>query len=477
MRTDEEAKRNKMGLTFQKILEQPKIDDIFNSALKILGEVGIYCSHEKTVDMLRQKGSIEYKNGRIYFNRNSLEECFYKTIKSFAYIDTDIEFGMGGHWHTWELCDPLTNMPRPASPEETVQMAKLSEILGGGSRPIPVAQGNINPRLNTLNSEKIAMIHTKTMGGYLTVTDSEEIKIISQMHTAAGRKYTLGLEGLISPLRLNSKVMDTYFEQRDNPYIDINIMGIIPMAGATAPLVFPANLSMMLAEALGLHYILQTVSDGRLWCFSFRLDPFDFKSGNIIFGSPMWCLFRQAVNELWEGLTGQPIVYGSFRSNAKTVDAQSVMERTASAMWQALLGVRIFGAVGQLSVDEVYSPVQAILDKEILKYLRAVFKGVNQTGWAEDTDVVNLVREGVESGGFLDHDTTVGYFRQMYDFDILSSYANLNTWRSHGGVTINSLAWEEAQSLIRSHDFILDDTKRRDVEKLYDAGVKYIENL
>jgi len=466
-----------MGLTFQKILNQAKIDDIYNSALKILGEVGISCPHKKTVDVLMQKGGIEYKNGRIYFDRNSLEECFYKTTKNYAPINADIEFGMGGQWHTWELCDPLTNMPKPASPDETVQMAKLSEALGANGCPIPVAQENINPRMDTLTSEKTALIHTKTLGGSLPVADREEIKIISQMHAAAGRKYTLGLEGLISPLKLNPKIMDIYFEQCGNSGINISIMGIIPMAGATAPLVFPANLALMLAETLGLHYIMQTVSDGKLGCFSFRLDPFDFKSGNIVFGSPMWCLYRQAITELWEGLTGQSLIYGSFRSNSKMADAQSMMERAASAMWQALLGVRVFGAVGQISVDEVYSPVQAILDKEILKYLRNVFKGMNKTGWVEDIDVVTLVQEGVEADGFLDHDTTVGYFRKMYDFDVLSSYANLNTWRNNGSVTINSLAWKEAQSLIRSHDFILDDTKRRDVEKLYNIGVKYIENL
>ena len=461
------------GLT--NILDGKKINDIFYSALKILNEIGIECRHKKTIDLLQQNGKITYKNERIHFDPDAMEEFFHSKVKSFTdtAIDENMDFKMGSHWHAWELCDPITNMPRPATLDEAAQMARLSEMLGGNGCPIPVAPGGINPRLNTLTSEKIALLNTKKLGGALTATDSEEIKILSQMHQAAGRKYTLGLEGLISPLKVNSKVMDVYFEHCNSTELDISIMGIIPMAGATAPLVFPANLSLMLADALGLDYIMQTISNGKHGSFSFRLDPFDFKSGNIVFGSPAWCVYRQAISELWEGLMGKPMIGGVFRSNSKTVGSQAMMERTASAIWQALLGVRAFSAVGQLSVDEVYSPVQAILDRELLKYLRNIFYG-NKSGWAEDIDIIALVKEGIEDGGFIGHDTTIGYFRRMYDFDILSSYTNLNAWKSQGCKTIEALAWEEAKLLINQHDFVLDDKKRKDVEQIFNAGVKYL---
>ncbi len=76
------------------------------------------------------------------------------------------------------------------------------------------------------------------------------------------------------------------------------------MTGATVPLIFPASLVQLLAEALALDYVFYTLSEGELKSFCLRLEPFDMKDSNIVYGSPEWCLFKQAVMELWEGLIG-----------------------------------------------------------------------------------------------------------------------------------------------------------------------------
>ena len=461
-------------------LNPDKIKHIFYSSLRILEEVGIGCSHMKTVDALTQKGRIQYKNGRIHFNKDAVEECFQQTVKPFSTsdnADVETEFQLGGQWQALELCDPLTNGPRLATYDEAVQMSKLAEALGEVVSPIPVAPSGFNPRMNTLVSEKIALIHTRKRGGSLTATDREEINIISQMYQAAGRKYRLSLNGLISPLKLSSEIMETYFNHCDDENINTVLSGPMALAGATAPLVFPANISFTLAETLGLNYVAYTLSDGKRSSPFYRFEPFDFKSGNVMVGAPAWCLFRLAIKEFWEGLTGQKILGGAFRTNSRIADAQAIMECTASVVWQALLGARIFGGVGIMAIDEVFSPVLAILDREILNYARDLCKGYAKTGWDEETDILTLAKEGVEAGGFLGHETTVSHFRDMFDFDVLSSYAKLNTWRNAGSVTMEALAWQKAQSVIESHDFTLDVEKRRDVEKLYDFGVKYLENL
>ena len=72
--------------------------------------------------------------------------------------------------------------------------------------------------------------------------------------------------------------------------------------------------------------------------------------------------------ELEGDLRGVGRRYGVFRSSAKQVGPQSMMERSTSALIQAMCGVRSFGAVGQLCLDEVYSPVQAMLDRELVRY-------------------------------------------------------------------------------------------------------------
>ncbi len=460
-----------MGI--EPILDKKDVQQIYHSALKVLSEVGIQCGHKKMVDILSQKGRIRYDNGRIYLYTDVIDDYFNKRKLEIASRHCDNEFKMGGQWHSWELCDPVFNRPRPATLEESVQMAKLAEMLGSVGDPIPVTPGGTDPGLHTLLSIKIGLLHTRTLGGKLTATDREEIRILSDMYKAAGRKYTIGVEWLISPLKLNSELINTYFEWCDDPDVDISIMSNIPMAGATAPLVFPANLVLSLAETLALDYISQTVSDGRLEDFSIRLEPFDLKDSNIVFGSPEWCLFKQAVVELYEGIIGKK-PGGIFRTNGKVVDGQTLMERTASFLWQAMIGLRTFSAVGQLCVDEVYSPVQAILDREILKYGQRLCKGINGGCWDDSLDALRIIKEGIDEDTFISHETTFNVFREMYDFSRLTSACNLSAWKSGGSTTLEAKAWEEAQNLISKHDFSLDEASTNEIEKIYQKGVNYI---
>jgi trimethylamine:corrinoid methyltransferase-like protein len=453
------------------------VSRIYADALRVLSEVGVQCDHRRTLDLLSQKSGIRVSSGRILIPIEDVDAHFQarrtqitREMRESEMEPDSREFRLGGSWNCIEYCDPLTNTPRPATLEESVRMAKLAESLGARGGTIPVSPGATDPRLRTLQSEKIALLHTRTMGGWLTATDREEIAIIAAMHLAAGRRYTLGLEGLISPLKLNGEVMDTWFDWRDSSDLDIGIMGGIPVAGTTAPMIFPANFVLSLAEALALDWIMDTLSDGRHNVFNVRLDPFDMRSANLLFGSAEWCIISKAVRDLMKGLFGMAGRGGAFRTNGKRVDAQTVMERTASFLWQALLGSRVFGAVGQLCLDEVYSPVQAILDRELVRYGERLLKGIPDSCWQPEIDAVSLIREGVVENGFTAMESTSRLYRDFYDLTRLASAENLNTWRRGGSKSMEASAWDEAQHLIQGHDFELEGPARTEVEKLYERG-------
>jgi trimethylamine:corrinoid methyltransferase-like protein len=462
------------------VLSQPLLDDravtrIYRDALRTLEEVGVQCDHRRTIDLLLQKSRATVRDGRILVPAPDLDAHFRARRKEImagspAPEPGQAEFRLGGSWNCIEYCDPVTNTPRPASLAEAEAMARLAEALGARGTTIPVAPGSVNPRLRTLVSEKIALFNTRTLGGWLTATDRDEIAIIAEMHAAAGRRYTLGLEGLISPLKLNSEIMETWFDWRDSSALDIGIMGGIPVAGTTAPLVFPANLVLALAEALALDWIMHTLSDGRHSFFSVRLDLFDMRSANLLFGSAEWCVVSRSVRELVAGLFGTAGCAGAFRTNGKRVDAQTLMERTASFLWQAMLGARDFGAVGQICVDEVYSPVQAIFDRELTRYGARLLAGIPSSCWATDPDPVSVIREGLAGDGFLPLDSTSRLYREFYDLTRIGSAESLNSWRRAGSETVEQRAWEEAQVLIAAHDFELPDAARREVESLFERG-------
>ena len=465
------------------ILTEKDVTMAYEGALRILSELGVACTHVVAVGRLQEKSGIRLRNGRLIFPREAMEAHFQKKRRDLraSYLeaagtkDAGV-FRLGGQWNCLNYLDPVTEVHRGCTYDEAVWLARLSEALGAKGGPIPLAPGDVDPRLRTLVCEKIALLHTKGMGSWLTATDPEEIRILAEMHKAAGRRYSLGLEGLITPLTFNSAVFDVYFTWCEDPDVDIGIMGSIPMAGATAPLVFPACLSIPLAEALALDYVFHILSDGRLSCFDLRLEPFDMKAGNLAFGTPEQCLFIEALCEFRERLFDIRPLHGTFRTNGKTLDAQTQIERTASFMWQAALGARTFGSVGQMSIDEVYSPVQAILDREILRYGERLYNGIGEESFRYDLDIVQIVREGIEDGGFMIHETTLDVFRSFYGMNRLFSASNLSAWKSAGGRRMEAAAWDEAQRVAAGHTFELEDGRRRDVEALFERGLRNAGN-
>jgi trimethylamine:corrinoid methyltransferase-like protein len=202
-----------------------------------------------------------------------------------------------------------------------------------------------------------------------------------------------------------------------------------------------------------------------------RVEPFDFQYSAIVFGSPEWCLYRALALQMAEYLRRRPERSGRFRSVAKRPDEQAACERTASALWQALLGVRHFGGVGQLSVDEVFSPQQAVLDREILNYVERVIRGLDLGG---ETDAIALIREGVQEDGFMGVADTVTRFRDIYTFPDIFRHWNVGAWQAAGAPSILEEAWARAQAEIETSTFQLPDDQRREVDRIYARAQGYL---
>lgn len=454
----------------KKLLSTEQCKYVYIKALETLSKIGVQCDHQPTVHELSGKTSIKFKKNRILFDSSQIHQ-FFDTRKNeiISRQKEELPFTAAGHWNSPYLCDPVTNKPRPASEHEAISMAKLSEALGSKNNPIPVSPGNIPPRLNTLVCERLALKHTRNMGCCLTATDEYEVESIVQMFQIAERRYEMAIEPLISPLRLNSENMDVYYRYRDRKDFDITVFSAIPMAGATAPLALPSSLIMALAEALALDYIFYLLSDGKIDAFGYRLEPFDLRYGNIVFGSPEWILFKQAINEVMAYLTGVVQRGGTFRTTSRNVDGQAIVQASSSFIWQAALGARSFGALGQMCIDQVWSPVMAMLEKEMLLFGERLIKGFDNC-WFEK-DPIQTITDGIEENNFFTEEGTLNVMHNMYWDSKLFTNENFNTWIDSGGKDSHAKAWEEAQAIIKQHDFLLSEKQRKEIDLVYEKAV------
>jgi hypothetical protein len=432
---------------------------------------------------------VTWKDGRLFFARDALRAHISRRRAGSQALAPAAsaspreaapraeDFSLVAPWCSFLYCDPLTNEVRPPRPAEVIDAARLVDALTIGPGPfggaIPVYPPGVPPRLVTLHAERIALLHTDKLGGKLTALDPDEIGFLTAMYRAAGRRYCLALQGMISPLRLNTEIMDVFFRQDRNPEIDMEISCPIPMLGSTAPASLPAALVQACAEAVAGDFIFNTLSTRGFDAMVVRLEPFDMRSGNIVFGSPEWCLFNKAAVDLESDLRGRPRRYGVFRTNARRVDAQCLIERSASALMQALNGVRSFGAVGQLAVDEVWSPLQAALDRQILLYVRRVVRGFDGC-WNPEADAAALIAEGVERGSFLDVESTVNGYRGVYGFDHSFTYSNVAAWTAAGMRGLEDAAREQIAATLAAHTGGVKGDGAQEVERVFAEGKRFL---
>lgn len=446
---------------------------IVDAALVVLAEVGVECTDPEIGRQLEAWPGAEYRDGRVRFRAASVRERLeaHRASAPPEPAEDEPPFTMGGCWAGLSYCDPETLVVKPASGSEAALMARLWDARGHAG-VVPLQPGDVPAALVTLTAERVALENSRWLGGSLPVTDPGEVSFLIDMNLAAGRRYRLVEQVAISPLRLNCIGAATALGFRDNPDVDVALTGPIPIAGATAPLeVWPA-LVQSVAESLAFDIMSTTLGFGG--GVGLRVEPFDFRYSGIVFGSAEWCLYRAAVLQMTHHLTGRRPRNGLFRTCAKLPDEQAACERTASALWQALLGIRAFGAVGQLSVDEVFSPQQAVIDRDILGYVERVIGGMDMS--APEEDPVELIRRGVAEGSFIGAPETARRFRDMFWFPELFRHWGIDRWRAEGSPAILAEAWAIVREEIATSTHQLDEATTRAVGDIYSQAAEYIRS-
>jgi trimethylamine:corrinoid methyltransferase-like protein len=448
------------------------MERVLEDALRVLAEIGVECRQPVMVERLAARfGS--YADHRVRFDpkrvRAHLEATRGRALQDAAGAN-DEEFSLGGCWAGINYCDPETGAIRPARSDECAQMCRLwdaRDIAG----VVPVVPGDVPPEIQALAAERIALKNSRHLGGCLPTLDAEEVRYLMEMNRVAGRRYVLAEQVCISPLRFNDQGIELALAFVNNPDVQVSLAGFIPMAGASCPLDPRSAIVQIVAEELA-HSMASDALGVPHHGFGLRLDPFDFQYALIVFGSPEWCLYRTLVIQMAAFLNGgQPVRGGSFRSMAKQPDEQAACERTASVLWQAMLGARHFGAVGQLSVDEVFSPQQAVIDREILAYVARLVRGMEVR---RDVDSVALIREGVAQGSFSGVPDTVERFRDFCSFPDLFRHWNVERWRANKEPSILGEAWVRAKEEIARSTHRLQPDQEAKIDAIYSKAVEHV---
>jgi trimethylamine--corrinoid protein Co-methyltransferase len=209
------------------------------------------------------------------------------------------------------------------------------------------------------------------------------------------------------PLRWTSLALGV-FRSTAGHGVPVTINGE-PMAGASAPITLAGTAAVGTAEVLAGIVVNQLLEPGRPCLFNLGFaHAMDMRQGFAITGGPENVLLAVAGAQLAR-LYGLPSV-SWMCTDSLDYDAQNALEKMLAAVTHLQAGVSTIWGVGQVESEKTISPVQAVVDDEIIAVVRHTLRGfpVDEASLA-----VEEVRKAGICGSFLDSEHTFAHFREV----------------------------------------------------------------
>jgi trimethylamine--corrinoid protein Co-methyltransferase len=448
------------------LLTRADVREMHNGALKILAEVGLEVEGEELVRRLTAQDGVTVRSGRVCLAPSLVEahvEAYRKTCLAREKPTPRRRIHLSAGCCANHIPDRRTGKPRPITTEDLIQSTKLIDALHDEdvSGHVPGFPQDVPPPLQALAEYRIGSQHTRWGGSFTAPCPIEGLEYIYEMHQVMEQPFHLSLY-VINPLKIVGDSLHAilHFLDRAAGFSS----GSMPLMGGTAPIHFVGAFVQAMAEEMGGFVVLRLLAPGKPAGFGVMAFCLDMKYGGITYGSPeqnLCDLIRIPVNAFY-GMRN--VSTRSIRTMAKRPGSQAAAEKAASAVVGALAGSRSFMGAGTLSVDEVFSPEQLIIDREIADYAQRVADGFE---YDPDKLSLDIIAECAGRGEFLAHPSTLANHRRIYWMPTLFEHMSLRRWQQLGEPQLVAEAGHIVDQKLARYDFELAPEKRRELDRIY----------
>ncbi len=436
-------------------------------ALEVLELIGIRVTNERLLRRITGHKGFRIENGWVKIKAELVEDLLsprrHRRKKAPESSDETpiLSLGYPGCSYVIDLeTDQLAALTKSRAIEATKLIHSLYDWgVRGGAPGAPV---DLPPKMRRIAQCLIGYMYSRSASA-APFESYEEAVYIKRMAEVMGEGFGIPIY-VVSPLRLEGISLDRaipFLEQGDCDWFSVSSM---PMAGATGP-VYPVGAFIQgISECLGPYTILREAYPDIPAGFSIGAYHFDMRHGNIVIGSPeqtLLDLFGIALNKFYH--VG-PYAVRSFRTMARKVEVQGQVEKAASGAVGVLTGPEDFIHSGLLSIDEVFSPLQLVIDCEIARYLTRMAKGLEFTEENVELSVQSIIRYAAK-GHYLTDKNTLENHRGIYWTPSLFDYSLLRT--SKPDTDFIEKAKEICREKIREHQYQLQEGKRRKLKEIY----------
>lgn len=424
---------------------------IHNAALDLLKKPGVQLDHDGICKMLLKAGAKKTSSkNTISFPEALINEQLALCPKEFVFADRDgngktvSAFSEAEIWSVPGLKMIENEVGRLFTSKNMAQISKLLHQLDNVDGVFGFAMDDIPPKANDVVGLNIIAQNTRKHIRALCFTPRGS-EIMVEMKSVVGEYpwFSIGFTAH-GPLRWTNLALEIFIRSAGNG-IPATINGE-PMAGVSGPVTLAGSAAVGTAEILAGIVINQLLEPGRPVVFNLGLaHTFDMRNSIAVTGGPENHLFAQI-----SAIMGRfyNIPSGSWVSTeSMCTDAQASLEKMGGFFSHLQSGVSNIWGVGQLESELAFSPAQAVIDDEIISYVKRYLRGVSVN---DDTLAVELSKKVGISGSFLGEFHTIENFQnELFQPDILFRQARDN-WKKLGSKTLTEVAEEKAKMLMEN---------------------------
>jgi trimethylamine--corrinoid protein Co-methyltransferase len=427
-----------------KVLTPAEIDLIHSSALRILSEMGMEIQNQTLLADLEAFGlQVDYDQERVRFPEKIVEK-FIADANKYDWESHKPSVGASAGLYHGLFHDPASGELLPWTEERMAYYFALGRHLEhidgvsmlGCRLPVPAP-------LEPLYERYYCWKYGATPGSsiYLDETCPYLFDLYQVRADAQGLPIEDVFDGtvyLVPALKLgrHEAYQVQYFRERG---LRVGIGDMYAMGGST-PITMAGAVTLNWAEALALQIIKFAwfgVKEFHLGC---SISAMDIKTMIYPFGRPEMTMTNVITAQIARHF-GASFSGHAGLTDSKLPSVESGAQKAMSAAVTLVTGGSVWVDAGLLAMDEVYSPVQLILDNEMVSALKHYTRAFE---FSVDSIGLETIFEAGPGGGYLDKHHTVRYMRKERWHPEIWSRQMLQSWIAGGSKLDVDLAREIA---------------------------------
>ena len=451
-------------------------EKIHNAAMALLKDPGIRLDHDEICKGLLDAGAQKGVSADVIrFPKELVAEKLALCPREFVFADKE---GNGRPvsaksdaviWSVPGLKMYENNAIRPFTKDDMARVARLLDQLENVDGVFGFALDDVPPRARDVAGLRIMAENTKKHIRVLCFTPQGSDMMVEMKKVVGDYPwFSVGFTAH-GPLRWTNLALEI-FKRSAGHGIPTTINGE-PMAGVSGPVTLAGSAAVGTAEILAGIVINQILEPGRPCVFNLGLaHTFDMRTSIAVTGGPENHLFAQMAAMMGRFYNLPSASWVSTESMCP--DAQTAMEKTCGFMAHLQSRVSNIWSVGQLESELTFSPAQAVIDDEIIAYVKRYLQGVSVN---EEALALELIKQVGISGSFLEQPHTADHFRTELFMPKLLFRQPREEWESQGSKDLANRAEERARALMQNTvDPKLTDDQIKELDALANRFLKQI---